>query len=146
MAEGWACYATDLMAEAGALTPLEQCAHLQGRIRLCARAIVDINLHMGRWSIEECAAFYERRAGTPAGAALAEAVKNSMFPGTALMYLMGTEAIHALRRDLAARDSGFTLRGFHDSFLAWGSIPVSVIAAHMKGEDPFVARPAEAAR
>ncbi|MFC1661764.1 DUF885 family protein, partial [Gemmatimonadota bacterium] len=41
MAEGWACYATDLMSEAGALSPLEQLAELRGRTRMCARAVVD---------------------------------------------------------------------------------------------------------
>ena len=33
----------------------------------------------------------------PEAAAMAEAVKNSMFPGAAVMYLMGRDAIHRLR-------------------------------------------------
>jgi len=133
MAEGWACYATDLMGEAGALTPLEQYAEHAGRVRMCARAIVDVELHHGRMTLDEAAAFYIAKAGMPAGAAMNEAVKNSMFPAAAMMYLVGTDAIHELRADLM-RSLGdrFDLRGFHDAFLSWGSIPVQVVADEMR--------------
>lgn len=133
MAEGWACYATDLMSEAGFLTPLERYAELQGRARMCARAIVDVRLHEGRWTLEHAARFYEEHALMPAAAAMAEAVKNSMFPGAAVMYLMGRDAIHRLREDMVAMEGRhFSLERFHDSFLSHGSIPVSLIATAMK--------------
>ncbi len=71
----------------------------------------------------------------PPAAAHAEAVKNSMFPGAAMMYLLGTDAIHDLRRTNADRDgAAFSLRAFHDRFLAHGSVPVSLIGATMRGE------------
>lgn len=133
MAEGWACYATDLMSEAGFLTPLERYAELQGRARMCARAIVDIRLHEGRWTLEHAARFYEEHALMPAAAAMAEAVKNSMFPGAAVMYLMGRDAIKRLREDMVAMEGRqFSLKRFHDTFLSYGSIPVSLIATAMK--------------
>ena len=56
-----------------------------------------------------------------------------MFPATALMYLVGTDAIHRLRRELAARP-GFTLAAFHDRLLSCGSIPVSLAAAALRAE------------
>ncbi|MDA0328004.1 MAG: DUF885 domain-containing protein [Gemmatimonadetes bacterium] len=133
MAEGWACYATDLMAEAGGLTPRERFSEHHSRIRMCARAIVDVELHHRRMSLTEAAAFYIDRAGMSRGAAEAEAVKNSMFPGAALIYLMGTDQIHALRRDLMATlGERFTMRSFHDAFLSYGSIPVRLVADEMK--------------
>lgn len=136
MAEGWACYATDLMAEAGALSPLEEYSELATRARMCARAAVDVLLHTGRLDLEGAAAFYERETGMPAAAAHAEAVKNSMFPGAALMYQVGTDAIHQLRRDLAkAGGDSFDLRAFHDEFLSYGSIPVSLISRAMKSRN-----------
>jgi len=136
MAEGWACYATDLASEAGALSPLEQFAEAVGRGRMASRAIADIRLHRGEFTLDDTAAFYEQRAGMPAGSARGEAIKNSMFPGAALMYLMGTDAIHRLRSEMAGRSGdGFDLRAFHDRFLSYGSIPVSLIAKDMlKGE------------
>jgi uncharacterized protein (DUF885 family) len=66
-------------------------------------------------------------------AARAEAVKVSLFPGTALMYLVGTDAIHGLRRELAARP-GFDLGRFHDRLLAHGSIPVALAARAMRAD------------
>ena len=136
MAEGWACYATDLMAEAGALTPLEAYAEKKGRTRMCARTIVDVQLHLGRMTLEDAARFYQERAGMGGDAAMGEAVKNSMFPGAAVIYLLGTDAIHDLRREMSAmaahRGSPFLLRDFHDEFLSYGSLPVSLIAEDMK--------------
>ena len=97
MAEGWACYATDLMDEVGFLTPEESLAQQHTRARLLARAVVDIELHQriarlrgrGRRSIAIASDVPE--------AAGAEACKNSMFPGTALMYWLGTDGLHQLR-------------------------------------------------
>lgn len=127
MAEGWACYATDLVAEVGGLTPLEAYAEASSRARMCARAIVDVELHRGRMTLEQAAAFYRERAAMSPQAARAEAVKNSMFPGTALMYLAGTDRIHALRRAAEERaGAAFTLRDFHDGLLHWGSVPVTL--------------------
>jgi uncharacterized protein (DUF885 family) len=135
MAEGWACYATDLMGEIGFLTPLEQLAELRSRTRMCARALVDVRLHQRRLTLEDAAALYETRAGMSHAAASAEAVKNSMHPGAALMYLAGRDAIHTLRKELSARaGAGFDLRTFHDRFLSFGSIPVSLIAQAMTRE------------
>ena len=131
MAEGWACYATDLMEEIGFLTPLERLSQMHSRLRMATRALVDVKLHRGEWTLDEAAACYRDRVGMSQEAAHAEAVKNSLFPGTALMYLMGTEQIHRLRRDLA-QQPGFDLRRFHDRFLSYGSVPVSLISAAMR--------------
>ncbi|MFP5356070.1 MAG: DUF885 family protein, partial [Gemmatimonadota bacterium] len=114
MAEGWACYATDLMDEAGFLTPDERVSEQQARVRMLARALVDLEFHTGTRSFDDAVALYAREVGMPAAAARGEAVKNSMFPGTALMYWLGTSQIHALRaRESARRGSRFSLRAFH---------------------------------
>jgi uncharacterized protein (DUF885 family) len=133
MAEGWACYATDLMEEIGFLAPLDRLALEHSRLRMAARAVVDVRLHTGAWTLDEAVACYRDRAGMAPDAARAEAVKNSMFPGAALMYLVATRLIHDLRGDLAARP-GFALRDFHDRLLSYGSIPVALIAAAMRAQ------------
>jgi hypothetical protein len=133
MAEGWACYASELMGEFGFLTPLERYAERQTRMRMAARALVDVRLHTGELSFDGAAGFYRDAVGMPAGAARSEATKNSMFPAAALMYLTGTDMIHQLRGELAARP-GFSLRAFHDRLLAHGSIPVAMIAESMRAE------------
>jgi uncharacterized protein (DUF885 family) len=132
LVEGWACYATDLMEEIGFLTPLESLSQAQSQLRMAARAFADVALHTGALSLEKTAAFYEREAGMPARAARSEAIKNSMFPGAAMMYLVGTEAIHDLRRQIIEREGNtFSQRNFHDRVLHYGAIPVALIARDM---------------
>jgi uncharacterized protein (DUF885 family) len=132
MAEGWACYATDLMDDAGFFTPEESVAQQHTRARLLARAMVDIGLHEGSLSFDAAAAFYHDAIGMTPETARAETCKNSMFPGTALMYWLGTEELHQLRRERERREgAAFSLRGFHDQVLQYGSIPVPLIAELM---------------
>jgi len=135
LAEGWACYATDLMAEAGFLTDLEAVAEQHTRARLLARAVVDVELHQGTMTLDEAAAFYGDRIGMSPDAARGEAVKNSMFPGTAMMYWLGTQGIHDLRARRQATDGpAFSLRAFHDELLGYGALPVPLIARLMSRE------------
>jgi uncharacterized protein (DUF885 family) len=84
MAEGWACYATDLIAETGGMTDMERLAHRRSRMRMCARAIVDVELHNRRMTLTDAAEFYQT-SGMEPSAARGEALKNSMFPGAAMM-------------------------------------------------------------
>lgn len=135
MAEGWACYATDLVAEFGGLTPLEAYAERHSRVRMACRTVVDVGLHRGRMSPEEAMDFYREHAGMSPAAARAEVTKNGMFPGGAVMYLSGTDAIHGLRRRLSAlQGDAFHLGRFHDAFLAHGSVPVALVAQAMLDE------------
>jgi len=129
LAEGWACYATDLMDEVGFLTPEASLAQQHTRARLLARAVVDIELHQRTMGFEDAVALYRDRIGMPDEAARAEACKNSMFPGTALMYWLGTDGLHQLRRERQRLEgASFSLRRFHDRVLSFGSIPVPLIA------------------
>ena len=128
MAEGWACYATDLMDEVGFLTPDESLAQQHTRARLAARAVVDIGLHERSLSFDEAVGVYRDRVGMTEGAARGEACKNSMFPGTALMYWLGTDGLHRLRAARRrAEGAAFDLQRFHDRVLSFGSIPVPLL-------------------
>lgn len=133
MAEGWSSYVVDLMGEVDFLTPLELYSQRYARMRAAARAIVDVGLHEGRLSLDDAIAFYRDEAGMPPAAATDEAVKNAMFPGAAMIYLIGQDMIRDLRAEMAAREgSRFSLRRFHDRFLSYGSIPVTLIARAMR--------------
>ena len=92
-------------------------------------------MHTGQMTIDDSAALYRDRAGMPAAAAHAEAVKNSMFPGAAVMYWLGTRGLHALRAECSKKDgAAFRLRRFHDEVLSYGSIPVPLIARLMAAD------------
>jgi uncharacterized protein (DUF885 family) len=126
MAEGWACYATDLMDEQGFLTADESLSQQHTRARLLARAVVDIGLHERSLSFEDAVAVYRDRIGMPVDAARSEVCKNSMFPGTAIMYWIGADALHRLRK--AQVRGGVSLQQFHDRVLSFGSIPIPLLA------------------
>ncbi len=133
MAEGWACYATGLAEELGLLSPLETLSESHTGVRLVARAIVDLRLHLGDWSFAECVHYYEACVGMPPEVAVAETSKNSMFPATALMYWLGTQGILDLRaRHRLVRGREFSLRAFHDELLSRGAIPVLLASRMME--------------
>jgi len=128
MVEGWACYAEELLREAGDFySPAERLLLKQNERRNAASVLVDINLHLGRWSMADAQLFYRDEAGFPPARVEAEVVRNSMFPGSRLMYRAGVEAIKALRRGW----SGGTPRAFHDRLIGFGHVPVAAAAAEM---------------
>jgi len=132
MVEGWACYAEDLLREAGDFYAGAELLLLKNNERRNAASVmVDINLHLGRWSCEEAARFYREEAGFAAHRAMPETVRNSMFPGSRLMYWSGVEAIKALRR--ASRRG---TREFHDSLLGFGHVPIAAAGAEMARTKP----------
>jgi hypothetical protein len=137
MAEGWACYATQLMDELGFLSPLEQVSEQHSRVRFLARAIVDIGFHEGSLSFDDAIAFFVAEGRMEPGVARAETVKCSMFPGTALMYWLGTQSILDLREQRRrALGASFNLREFHDELLGYGSIPVPLVSRLMLAGSP----------
>jgi hypothetical protein len=127
MVEGWACYAEDLLREAGGFYAGAELLLLKhNERRNAASVMVDINLHLGRWSLEEAAQFYREKAGFAAQRATPETVRNSMFPGSRLMYWSGVEAIKRLRRASPLRT-----REFHDALLGFGHVPIAAAAAEL---------------
>gem|GEM_PF-314681 len=133
MAEGWACYATGLTEELGLLSDLEVISERHTSVRLLARAIVDLRLHLGDWTFAQGIAYYEEQVGMSHDVAVAETTKNSMFPATALMYWLGTQTIRDLRAQLRSTrsDAEFSLKAFHDELLSRGAIPVPLVARLM---------------
>jgi uncharacterized protein (DUF885 family) len=79
-------------------------------------------------SLEEAESFYRARTNMSAAAARSEVTKNSMFPGAALIYFMGSTRIQDLRRE-----SRLGLREFHDWLLSHGSVPVAAVGNPPQG-------------
>jgi len=125
--EGWACYVEDLLMEApGFYSPAEILLLKQYERRNAASVLVDIKLHLGDWSLDEAMAFYRDKAGFAPARVEGEVVRNSMLPGSRLMYWLGVEGIKQLRR----RWKGDTL-AFHDALLSYGHVPLAWIAEEM---------------
>ena len=107
LAEGWACYACDLMEEVGFLTPLESIAQQHTRVRLLARAVADLELHTGRRTLDETAALYRERASMTAEAAAERSGEELDVPRHGAHVLAG-HARHSRAADARreARDGG----------------------------------------
>lgn len=136
LAEGWACYVCDVMEETGFLTPLERIAQQHTRARIAARAVADLSIHLGTLTPPQAARLYVDRAHMSEAAAHAEVVRNTMFPGTAVMYWLGTRELHRLRASMRLRQGeAFSMRAFHDRVLSYGAIPVMLIAKLMFTEE-----------
>ena len=137
LAEGWATYSVKLMDESNFLTALESYSLHHARLRACARAIVDVGIHTRKLTLQQAQDFYADRVGMSESAARAEAVKNTMFPGAAMMYLIGSDAIVNLRNEMKSKHGdAFNLKNFHDALLSYGSIPVPLIAQSMRNNPP----------
>jgi uncharacterized protein (DUF885 family) len=133
MAEGWSCYAVELYEALGELTPLERVAEQHTRVRILCRALADLALHVDGASLAAAQAIYETEAMMPPAAAAAEAVKNAMFPGMAIMYWLGTRTIHAARAAAQqAAGAAFDLRAWHDQLLSYGALPLPVVVQLMR--------------
>ena len=127
--EGWACYVEDLLMEAhGFYTPTEIMLLKQYERRNAASVLVDIRLHLGDWSLEEAMAFYRDQAGFAPARVEGEVVRNSMLPGSRMMYWFGVEGIKALRKRWADDDVG----AFHDTLLSYGHVPLAWVAEEME--------------
>lgn len=125
--EGWACYVEDLLMEApGFYSPTEILLLKQFERRNAASVLVDIKLHLGDWTLDQAMDFY-REAGFAPARIEGEVVRNSMLPGSRLMYWLGVEGIKALRK----RWKGDT-RSFHDTLLSFGHVPLAWIVEEME--------------
>lgn len=126
--EGWACYATELMAEVdGFYAPAEKLALIQADRRNAASVLADIKLHTGAWSLEQMRAFYRDQAGFPAARVWGETTRNSLLPGTRLMYFLGTEQIKALRQEI-----GGAPKPLFDALLGHGHVPIAWAAEEIR--------------
>ena len=121
MVEGWACYAEDLLLEVPdfySASERLQCEYFT--LRNIACCLADVRMHAGTWSVEDVRRFYRDDVGFTPSRVVAETTRNSMFPGSRLMYWVGSTEIAAMR----AR-SPLATRAFHDALLTHGSVPLA---------------------
>jgi hypothetical protein len=123
LVEGWACYAEDLMAEVPDFyTQGERLQLAYFELRNIACCLADIRLHTGVWDLDAMRRFYRDDVAFAPARVRPETTRNSIFPGSRLMYWTGSRRIKALR---AA--SRLPTKEFHDTLLGFGSVPVAWI-------------------
>jgi uncharacterized protein (DUF885 family) len=136
MVEGWAHYAEHMMMEAGfhRQDPNIRLGQLaESLIRLC-RLIVGLRLHAEDLSVEQGVRFFRDEAYLEEGSARREAERGTFDPSYVL-YSLGKLMVLKLREDCKAQGADrFSLRGFHDTLLGNGTVPLWLHRNLMLGE------------
>jgi uncharacterized protein (DUF885 family) len=135
--EGWAHYAEQMMIEQGLgkSDPKLKVAQLNEALLRDCRFVASIEMHTGGKSVEDAAQLFMRECGSPQAEARREAYRGTGDPGY-LNYTIGKLEILKLREDYKkAMGAKFSLKEFHDRFLAAGLVPVKIIRREMLGVD-----------
>ncbi len=132
--EGWGLYAEQLADELGvyADNPLGRLGYLQSATFRASRLVCDTGIHHLRWSREQAIASMMEATGDQESSVTTEIERYCVWPGQACSYMVGRQEINRLRaRAQAARSAGFDLKSFHDTMLANGAVPLSVLDSIM---------------
>lgn len=128
-AEGWGLYAEYLAKEMGGLQdPYSDFGRLGGEIFRAIRMVVDTGLHARGWSEERAVNYMRENSATPETMIRSEIRRYLVLPGQATSYKAGMLKIQALRAEAEARlGENFDIRGFHDTVLGGGSLPLPIL-------------------
>jgi uncharacterized protein (DUF885 family) len=134
--EGWAHYCEQMMVDEGfrRQDPAMKLGQLaEALIRLC-RAVVGIRLHCEDMSVEQAVRFFREEAFLEEASARREAERGTFDPAY-ILYSTGKLMLLKLREDYRGRvGARFSLRGFHDTLLSNGSVPLWLHRKLMLGE------------
>ena len=134
--EGWGLYAEQLADELGAYEndPVGQIGYLQSLMFRAARLVVDTGIHSKGWSREEGIRYMMEAYGDQEGAATSEVERYCGWPGQACAYKVGhNEWVRLREKAKTSLGSRFDIKGFHDTALAAGGVPLSVLERIVDG-------------
>lgn len=128
--EGWALYVEQLADEMGVYNndPYGRLGYLQSYMFRAARLVVDTGLHHMRWSRERAIRYMDEALGMAEASSVTEVERYCVWPGQATSYMVGQARWVSIREKArAALGERFDIRAFHDTALAAGAMPVSVL-------------------
>ena len=134
--EGWGMYSELMMRENGFDDDprFRVVMHTDAIWRAC-RIILDVRMHRGEVTLDEAVEFIVGHTSFERANAAAEARWYTYRPTYPLSYLLGRTLLLKLRADEQARlGDAFSLKGFHDSLLRNGSLPISFHRRLLAGE------------
>lgn len=141
--EGWGLYSELLPKEIGFYEdPYSDFGRLAMELWRAARLVVDTGLHAKGWEMTEAIQYLQDNTPNPAGDTVKAIERYIVYPGQATAYKIGMNRILELRADAQAElGEDFDIRGFHDTILAAGPLPLSVLEGQI---DAWVASQKEA--
>ena len=125
--EGWGMYSELMMREQGfdADPRFRLIMHTDAIWRAC-RIILDVRMHRGEIGVDEAIDFLAEQTSFERPNARAEVQWYTYRPTYPLSYLLGRTLLLGLRADEQLRlGDRFSLKGFHDTLLRNGSLPIS---------------------
>ena len=136
--EGWGLYSEKLCKEMGQYTdPYRDFGRLQLELHRAIRLVVDTGLHHKRWSREKAIKYVEDNSADAKGGIVKAIERYIVYPGQATAYMVGKLKIEELRRNAEAKlGPKFDIRGFHDTILLSGAVPLDILE---KNVDAWVA-------
>ncbi|HEU0309838.1 MAG TPA: DUF885 domain-containing protein [Sphingomicrobium sp.] len=137
--EGWGLYAEKLCKEMGLYRdPYRDFGRLQLELHRAIRLVVDSGIHHKRWSREQAIKYVEDNSADAKGGIVKAIERYIVYPGQATAYMVGKLKIEELRgkakSELGAK---YDDRGFHDTILLAGSMPLGMLEARV---DEWIAR------
>lgn len=136
-AEGWAHYCEQMMLDEGYANgdPRMRLGQLQDALLRDARYIAGIQMHTGKFTMDQAIDFFEKEGYQPHETAEKETKRGTSDP-TYLYYTLGKLQILKLRADYKKmKGSQFSLEQFHNAFLQQGFPPIKIVRHAMLGND-----------
>ncbi len=133
--EGWGLYSEKLAKDMGLYTdPARDFGRLQLELHRAIRLVVDSGLHHKRWTREQAIKYVENNSADAPGGIVKAIERYIIYPGQATAYMVGRLKISELR-DKAQKALGpkFDVRGFHDTVLKSGPVPLDVLEEQVDG-------------
>jgi uncharacterized protein (DUF885 family) len=133
--EGWGLSSEKLCTEMGMYQdPYRDFGRLQLELHRAIRLVVDSGIHHKRWSREQAIKYVEDNSAD-AKAGIVKAIERYIvYPGQATAYMVGKLKIEELRaRAKAALGAKYDDRGFHDTVLLAGSMPLDLLEKRVDG-------------
>ncbi len=136
LSEGWGLYCEELAYETGYFTnDKERLMQLNWRLQRAARVLLDVSLHTGKMTPDEAVKFLVEKVRMNAEQATGSVTDYTKMPTYFPSYLLGMLEIVRIREGFrAGLGARFTLREFHERFLAFGNVPPALIESELSAE------------
>ena len=136
LSEGWGLYCEELANETGYYTDRrERLMQLNWRLQRAARILLDVGLHTGKITYDDAVKFLVEKVKLNKPQAEGSVNAYTQSPTYFPTYLLGMLEIVRIREKCRARlGARFTLREFHERFLAFGNVPPALIEGELDRE------------
>ena len=133
--EGWALYSEWLATEMGAYEdPYADFGRLTTEMWRAIRLVVDTGLHAMGWTEAQAIDYFAKNSPEPIESITSEVQRYIVTPGQATSYKIGMLKIQELRRKAEGElGDGFDIKGFHDTVLGGGALPLALLERRVDG-------------